>query len=240
MQEEKNTQGARKGFSTELAYGIGLIVLALSTAMMERAGMGMSMVVAPAYLIHRWLCPLFPFITFGVAEYLFQGLLLLLLIAVVRRFRLSYLFSFVTAVLYGLILDGCIWIVGWIPASAAGLLPVRLLLYGGGMVFCSMAVSLMFRTYLSPEVYELFVKEFSDRYQKKISVVKTVYDCASCGIAVVISFAVFGFGHFVGVQWGTVVCAFINGWIIGCWNKFWDRKFFFTDRFPALHRWFAR
>jgi hypothetical protein len=42
----------KKGFYTELAYILGIVVLALGTAMMERANMGMSMVVAPAYLLH--------------------------------------------------------------------------------------------------------------------------------------------------------------------------------------------
>lgn len=42
----------KKSFYTELAYGVGLITLALGTALMERADFGMSMVVAPAYLVY--------------------------------------------------------------------------------------------------------------------------------------------------------------------------------------------
>ena len=41
----------RRTFYTEAAYFIGLIMLALGTAFMERADFGMSMVVAPAYPI---------------------------------------------------------------------------------------------------------------------------------------------------------------------------------------------
>ncbi|MBQ8642842.1 MAG: hypothetical protein IJ480_11570 [Clostridia bacterium] len=228
----------KRKFSTEMAYVLGLVILAFSTAMMERAAFGMSMVVAPAYLLHRWLAPVLPMVTFGTAEYILQGVLLLLLIAAVRRFRLSYLFSFVTAVIYGFVLDGCIWVLGLVPEQAAAAVPMRLFLYIAGMIFCAMGVSLMFRTYISPEVYELFVKEFSDRYNRKISVVKTVYDCISCAVAVVMSFAIFGFGKFVGVQWGTIVCALINGWIIGLWSRFWDRFFVFHDRFAGLKKWF--
>lgn len=226
-------------FSTEMAYVLGLVILAFSTAMMERAAFGMSMVVAPAYLLHRWLEPVLPFVTFGTAEYILQGLLLILTIGAVRRFRVSYLFSFVTAVLYGFILDGWIWVLDLVPDAIAGHIAVRAFLYVAGMIFCAMGVSLMFRTYISPEVYELFVKEFADRWGKKISVVKTVYDCVSCAVAVVMSFAIFGFGVFVGVQWGTIVCALINGWIIGRWSRFWDRFFTFTDRFPKLKKWFV-
>lgn len=229
----------KRNFSAELAYVLGLVILAFSTAMMERAAFGMSMVVAPAYLVHRWLSPIFPIVTFGMAEYLLQGVLLVLTIALVRRFRLSYLFSFVTAVLYGFVLDGWIWVLDRVPAVLLDALPSRIFLYVAGMIFCAMGVSLMFRTYISPEVYELLVKEFSDRWGKKISVVKTVYDCISCAVAVVMSFAIFGVGVFVGVQWGTVVCALINGWIIGQWTRFWDRHFTFTDRLPRLKKWFV-
>ena len=229
----------KRKFSTEMAYVLGLVILAFSTAMMERAAFGMSMVVAPAYLLHRWLEPVLPFVTFGTAEYIFQGFLLVLTIGAVRRFRVSYLFSFVTAVLYGFVLDGWIWVLDLVPAAISGHMAVRALLYGGGMVFCAMGVSLMFRTYISPEVYELFVMEFADRWGKKISVVKTVYDCVSCAAAVAMSFAVFGFGVFVGVQWGTIVCALINGWIIGQWGRLWDRFFVFEDRLPKLKKWFV-
>ena len=39
-------------FYTELAYFLGLLILAVGTAFMERANFGVSMVVAPAYLLH--------------------------------------------------------------------------------------------------------------------------------------------------------------------------------------------
>jgi len=229
----------KRKFSTEMAYVAGLVVLAFSTAMMEKAAFGMSMVVAPAYLLHRWLEPILPFVTFGTAEYIFQGLLLVLTIGAVRRFRVSYLFSFVTAVLYGFVLDGWIWVLDLVPETITGHTAVRIFLYAPGMIFCAMGVSLMFRTYISPEVYELFVKAFAERWEKKISVVKTVYDCVSCLLAVGMSFAIFGPGVFVGVRWGTIVCALLNGWIIGQWSRFWDRFFVFNDRFPKLKKWFV-
>ena len=40
----------KRTFYTETAYAIGIVALALGTALMEKADYGMSMVVAPAYL----------------------------------------------------------------------------------------------------------------------------------------------------------------------------------------------
>ena len=60
----------KKGFYTEAAYLIGLVGIALGVGFMERADFGLSMVVAPAYVLHRMVSsiPGFEFFTFGVAE----------------------------------------------------------------------------------------------------------------------------------------------------------------------------
>ena len=90
---------------SELAYFIGIFVLALGTALMEKADFGISMVVAPAYLIHLKVSEYIPFFSFGVSEYVFQAVLLIFLSLVMGKFKKSYLLSFATAFLYGTILD---------------------------------------------------------------------------------------------------------------------------------------
>lgn len=72
-------------FYSEAAYAVGIVVLALGTSMMERADFGMSMIVAPAYLIHLKVSQLLPFFSFGVSEYVFQALLLVVTALVIRR-----------------------------------------------------------------------------------------------------------------------------------------------------------
>lgn len=216
-------------FYTELAYVLGMAVLAVGTALMEKADMGMSMVVAPAYLLHRKISLLLPWFSFGMAEYVFQALLLVLLCLVMGRGKKSYLFSFATAVFYGLILDLALAGAALFPA---GSLPGRLGCYLGGMVLCSFGVALLFRTYISPEAYELFVKELSAKHSWPISRVKTVYDCSSCLVGLVLSFAFFGFGRFVGVKGGTVFCALVNGWLIGRCSTLLDMAFTFRDGLP--------
>ena len=42
----------KKTFYTELAYALGLVFIALGAALMEKANFGVSMIVAPAYLIY--------------------------------------------------------------------------------------------------------------------------------------------------------------------------------------------
>ena len=42
----------KKFFYTEIAYVLGLVIMAFAAAFTEKADFGMSMVVAPAYIIH--------------------------------------------------------------------------------------------------------------------------------------------------------------------------------------------
>ena len=52
----------------------------------------------------------------------------------------------------------------------------------------------MFHTYVTPEVYELIVKEVSRKRQWNINRVKTAYDIASVALGIILSFSFFGFG----------------------------------------------
>lgn len=224
----------KRRFSAELAYVLGIVFVAWGVVLMEKADFGVSMVVAPAYLIYRWLSPTWSFVTFGMAEYCLQAVLLLVMALVLRRFRVSYLFSFVTAVVYGFVLDGFMLLGGLLPADEIW---QRAIWYVLGMLFCAAGVSAMFHTYVSPEVYELFVKEISARFRLNINRFKTVYDCASCLLGVLLSFLAFGFGKFEGVKWGTVVCALVNGWVIGRFSAFYEKHWTFYDSLP-LRKYF--
>ena len=121
----------KRKFYTEAAYLFGLILLAFGAAMMERADLGMSMVVAPAYLVYLKVSAILPWFSFGMAEYCFQALLLLVLAVVLQRFQRRFLFSFVTAFVYGNILDAAMKCIGLLPGDGWGL---RLVFFVMGML----------------------------------------------------------------------------------------------------------
>lgn len=218
----------------EAAYILGLAILALGTALMEAADFGMSMVVAPAYLLHLVISPTMPFFSFGMAEYVLQGVILLLLACVMRGFKRAYLFSFAIAVLYGFLLDGALALMALAPAPG---IAARAVFYVLGLVLCSLGVALLFHTYIAPEAYELFVKEIAAKWKQPIPRVKTAYDCVSCVIAVAMSFAFFGLWHFEGVKLGTILCALVNGTLIGAISRMLEAKLAFADGLP-LRRYF--
>lgn len=224
----------KKVFYTELAYVAGLVIMAFAAAFTEKADFGMSMVVAPAYILHLKLSQLLPWFSFGVAEYLVQGVLVVATMLIMKKFKLSYILSFVTAFLYGTLLDIAMSVISALPDNTFF---IRLVWYILGTVLCSLAVSLFFHTYLSPEAYELIVKEISVKFKWDINKVKTAYDCLSTAIGIVLSFAFFGFGVFEGVKLGTVICALINGFLIGRFTRLLEKAFEFKNKFK-LEKYF--
>lgn len=227
----------RRTFSTELAWAIGIILTALGVAFMEKPGFGLSMVVAPAYIIHLKLVQIWPFFTFGTSEYVFQLLLIIVMSVLLRRFSRSFIFSFATALIYGFTLDFCLYLVSGLAADT---FIMRVVFYALGILLCSAGISLMFHTYLPPEAYELFVKELSAKYKVNINVFKTCYDLSSMTLGVVLSFCFFGLWHFEGIRLGTLICASVNGFTISRFSKLYERFFIFENRIPALYNFFSR
>lgn len=218
-------------FYTEAAYAVGLLLLAFGTALTAYGDFGISMVVAPAYILHLKVSEVLPFFSFGMAEYVLQAVVLALLAVVLRKFKPVWLLSFVTAVIYGLLLDGSMGLTALLPTDSVA---VRLVVYVLGMLVCDVGISLLFRTYLPPEVYELFMKEIARRLGKPASTMKTIYDCASMVIAVVMSLLFFGGIRGIGV--GSVVCALINGALIRASSDLLEKICEFRDRFSLRTR----
>ena len=213
-------------FYREWCYVLGLIIMAFASAFTEKANLGMSMVIAPTYILHLKVSEFLPWFSFGVAEYVFQGFLVLLTIIIVRKLKLCYLFSFVTAIIYGMVLDTAIFVISALPEN---IMLLRWVCYLLGTVMSSFAVSLFFHTYLSPEAYELIIKEINLKFNWNINKIKTAYDCISLVLSIALSFVFFGFGVFRGVGIGTVLCALINALLIGQFSKILEQNFEFKN-----------
>lgn len=231
MQKPASERVAKTG---ELAYVLGVVLCALGVCFSAKSGFGVSMVVAPAYVLHCKLSPYFPFVTFGVAEYLLQGTLILLLCLAVRRVRFRYLLSFGTAVLYGVVLDG------WRLLFGEAVYPElwqRCLSCVFGAVVTAFAIALLLRTYLPQQGYELVVKELSERYGWAIGKVKWIYDISSLVLAILMMLLFFGRFSFEMIGVGTLLLTVFNTPLITACGKVLDRFFEFTPAFPRLRTW---
>ncbi len=222
------TNAKKHIFFQEIAYLLGIFLIELSISLMTKADFGLSMIIAPAYVLHLKISEFLPFFTIGMASYTLQLLLIISIILIRRKFKLSYFLAFVTSVVCGLLLDAINICLSGVIFSA---LAVRIIFFFVGVVICAFGVSLMFRTYIAPEAYDLFVKELSSHFNVKVSRFKLAYDLSSLAVAVILSFTLFGLGSLNGIGVGTVVCALLNGMLIGGFGKLLDKHFEFR---PAL------
>lgn len=218
--------------SNELIYVLAVIVLSFATAMLAAADLGMSMVVAPAYIVSLKVKAL----TFGQAEYIVQGMLFILFCVLMKKARRLYFFSFVSGFIYGVVLD--FWrmviphfdperfVLGSLPLS------IRIVYFIVGFLLNSLGVALYFKTYFYPQVYEFFVKGISRQFKIALPEFKIRFDMTCLVIAIVLSFSLF-YG-LVGIGVGTVVLALGNGALIGLYGRWMDRHLDTWDRWERL------
>ena len=210
---------------SEVAYILALVLLPFAVALMAAADYGVSMIVAPAYILSLK----FSIFTFGQWNYILQGVLFIAFCITIKRFKPIYLVSFITCVIYGVILDA--WRVV-VPILNPNITPVgsmntaiRLVMFAGGLIITAFSVMLFFKSYIYPQVCDFFVKGLAERYNLNKIKVKRAYD----GVCLLISIALTCtlFGGFVGIKWGTIVIAILTSVIIDLFNKIYD-KFFIT------------
>ena len=218
--------------SNELIYVLAVIVLSFATAMLAAADLGMSMVVAPAYIVSLKVKAL----TFGQAEYIVQGMLFILFCVLMKKVRRLYFFSFVSGLLYGAVLDFWRMVIPRFDPErfAPGSLPlsIRIVYFIVGFLLNSLGVALYFKTYFYPQVYEFFVKGISRQFKIALPEFKIRFDMTCLVIAIVLSFSLF-YG-LVGIGVGTVVLALGNGALIGFYGRWMDRHLDTWDRWERL------
>lgn len=205
---------------SEVVYLVAIVLLAFSCAMLTSVDFGISMIVAPAYILSLVV----PSLSFGQAEYVIQGLLFLVFCIVMKNFRISYLSAFVTALLYGAVLDLFRLVPLFNPAiTAPGSMDLwaRIVMFIAGVPLTALSVALFSKAYLYPEVYDLFFIGVSRKYCLKTSVVKTCFDAFMLVLGTVMSLAFFK--KFVGINWGTLVMTLLNGSLISLFSKLLDK-----------------
>lgn len=222
--------------TNEFFYVLGMVLCALGVALSAKSGFGVSMVVAPAYVLHRFFVETFPWFSFGIAEYVLQGTIILLSAVICRRFRLKYLGCVFGVLFYGALVDFWRGIVGTnVPEGVA----LRLLMATLGAVIVALAIAMLLRTYLPQQAYKLCVQEITDCYSLPLSRVKWSYDIASLLIAIALMFVLFGRFDFTVIGPATLVLTVVNAPMITLFGKLLDRISDFSPAFCRFHRFYT-
>jgi len=230
--------------TSELMWLFGILFVAFGVAICSKADLGVSMIAAPAFVIYEALAPFFTWISVGVTEYVVQGIMLILMCVIIRRFNWRYLLAFLVGVIYGYTLDLFLWLLSDISFNAIWLRWIMLI---AGDVCTAFGVACFFHTYLPLQVYELFVAEISDRFKFNINKTKSIFDISQLSISIALALLLFGdvlsfdwttIGHssFHYIGLGTLVTTVINSPIIAFFSKIIDRVSDSTPCFPALEK----
>ncbi len=224
------SMGKKIGKMNEAAWVLGIVICTLGVCLCTKADFGMSMIAAPPYIFHLWLRDSFAWFTQGTAEYVWQGIILVIMCVAVRCFKPKYLLSFGTAVISGLSLD--MWFLIFGGNGAYESMTARIIAFVFGELLTAVAIAFIFRTTLPVQIYELTVCEIADRYGLNKDKVKQVNDIVMLVLSVSLSLILMGGWHGVGI--GTIVITLVNAPIIAVFGKLLDKLFVFDSRFPKI------
>ncbi len=203
----------------ELALLIVILINSLGVVLMLRSGSGISAISSVPYAFSL----VFPVLTLGTWTYIFQGLLVLTLMVLKKRFVPSYLFSFVAGFAFGKMIDiHRIW-VNTLPLS----IPLRVFYFIASYIILCFGIALANRCKLPIIPTDLFPRDLSQIIKKPYSGVKITFDVICLAITACMTFLCLG--HVSGLGIGTVAAAFTMGKTIGLIGEAIDKKVEFVS-----------
>ncbi len=217
-------------FRGEAALPVALVIDSFGVVLMLYSAAGISAISSVPYAFSE----VFPALSLGTWTYIFQGLLVLSLMIMRKKFVPSYLFSFVVGFVFGELLDlhelwinilpdGLAWRIAWFVIS---------------YVLLSIGIAISNRCGLPIVPTDLFPRELSDITKVGYPKIKIIFDVGCLVVTAALTF--FGLGHIEGLGIGTVLAAFTMGKAVGLCGDFLDRHFrfesFMTRRKSAVQQ----
>lgn len=203
----------------ELALLIVILINSMGVVLMLRSGSGISAISSVPYAFSL----IFPALTLGTWTYIFQGLLVLSLMILKKRFVPSYLFSFVAGFAFGKMVDiHEIWI-NTLPLT----IPLRVFYFVASYLILCFGIALSNRCKLPVIPTDLFPRDLSEIIKKPYSKVKITFDVTCLFVTACMTFLCLG--HISGLGIGTVAAAFTMGKTIGVIGDAIDKKVEFVS-----------
>ena len=187
---------------SELAYLLGVAFLSLGVTLTGRAGWGCSVGVVLAYVLNVR----FPFFTLGVWSYIVQAGVLLIMVYLLKKFDVRFLWCFLSAVVYGYSIDLFDWLFRDVHTQT---LIGSAIMYVAGFLSIGLGIAFYILCGLPPLIYDLFVKEITEHYKTTMGRIKTILDVSIVVLAIITGLVFCG--YLVGVGVATVITAIFVG-----------------------------
>ncbi len=202
-----------------------MIINSFGVVLMLYSGAGISAISSVPFAFSEVL----PVLSLGTWTYIFQGLLVLSLMIMRKRFVPSYLFSFVVGFVFGKLLDVHELWINILPDN----ITMRIVYFILSYIILCFGIAISNRCLLPITPTDLFPRELADITKVSYSKIKIGFD-VSC-LAVTAGLTFFCLGHLDGLGIGTIVAAFTMGKGVSIAGNLIDRKFGFRI-FPVLQK----
>lgn len=206
-------------FRGEAALALAVVINSFGVVLMLYSGAGISAISSVPYAFSEVL----PKLSLGTWTYIFQGLLVLTLMIMRRKFVPAYLFSFAVGFVFSELLD---LYEMWIKVLPYTLIMRVIYFIISYLVIC-VGIALSNRCGLPIIPTDLFPRELSDITGVKYSRIKIGFDLTCLAVTGGLTFLCLG--HIKGLGIGTVLAAFTMGKGIALVGDLMDRKFVFEN-----------
>lgn len=214
--EETNSLPVIRG---ELALLLVVIINSFGVVLMLHSGSGISAISSVPYAFSD----VFPKVSLGTWTYIFQGLLVLTLMVMRKKFVTPYLFSFVVGFAFSEMLDVHELWIGILPTTILDRIIYFIISY---LLLC-IGIALSNRCGLPIIPTDLFPRELSDITKVKYSRIKVSFDVICLATTALMTGLILG--HLDGLGIGTILAAFTMGKVIGLIGDWMDKHIRFVS-----------
>lgn len=213
----KMIQKEKTVFRGEEALLFAVLINSFGVVLMLYSGSGISAITSVPYAFSE----VFPVLSLGTWTYIFQGLLVLSLMLLRKRFVPSYLFSFGVGFVFGKLLDVHELWIGILPEE----LWCRVIYFIVSYLCLSLGIALSNRCGLPITPTDLFPRELSWILSIPYPRIKISFDVICLGVTA--GLTILFLGHLDGLGIGTVLAAFTIGKSVGIVGEWLDGRFRF-------------
>lgn len=212
-------RSSRLRFRGELALCMVAVLNSFAVYMMLYSGAGISSISSVPYVFSLVL----PRMSLGTWTYLFQTVLVAVLMLLRRRFVPSYLLAFLVGFAFGKLMDvHALWI-AHLPLTPV----LRVFYFAVSFAALSLGIALSNHCKLPIIPTDLFPRDLAELTGAPYQKIKTVFDLCCLGVTVILLLAFLG--RITGIGVGTVFCALSLGRAVAWVGKRLEKRFVFVS-----------
>lgn len=213
----------KKLFPCEIALLVAVMINSINLCLLVKSSFGISTLSSVPFVLSSVLSGL----SFGTWTFLIQIITMIILVFIIKKFKTSYIFSFVVASFFSMFVDIVTLLMNGLPIGFWWRISYFLI----GFVGLGFGAALFIKSKLPAMPFDLFVRDVSEEKNWSIRRVKIVYDLVSVGISIAVSYL---FLHkIVGVGIGTIVSAFTMGIVVQFFVKILEKNYSFEPYFKV-------